>query len=284
MADDNPDDWAPWARAVWLMHARHGIVHNEKLGEDGIKGNPAEIPLHAVRGMIVDLMHFVHERNKVFDEDHYIAFDDIVDDAHEQFIREREAIPDKDPEHMQIGIHSPAGRPDPGLDGLRQELAKRHLAELEALNRKQAAEIQLLGPSKDQDQRHHREFRELVLDLADQSEHAIHRFREAALNRSQSKTQSAAAEATSEEDPRLTRLLTDLQIRQGREAQDLQKRQEQVPYDPIRQEHEREALARKFEQEKERYIRQYKKGRELSEQMQGAEKEKGLGVDHSLDE
>lgn len=92
MADDNPDDRAPWARAAWLIRARHGIVHNEKLGEEGIKGNPAEIPLHAVRGMIADLMHYVHERNKVFDEDHFIAFDDIVDDAHEQFIREREAI------------------------------------------------------------------------------------------------------------------------------------------------------------------------------------------------
>lgn len=265
MADDNPDDWAPWARAVWLIHARHGIVHNEKLGEEGIKGNPAEIPLHAVRGMIADLMHYVHERNKVFDEDDFTAFDDIVDDAHEQFIREREAIPDKDPEHMQIGIHAPAGRLDPALDALRQDLAKRHLAELEALNRKQAAEIQLHGPSRDQDQRHHQEFKKLVLDLADQKEHAIHEYREAALKRSKDEFPAE-----------LKKRLESLEQRQQEEVKQFEVRHEMHEPRPDfgsaeLEEHRanrRNDLAEKHAAERERYIREFYKARQIAEQME----------------
>jgi hypothetical protein len=281
--DDNPDHWQPWQRAVWLIHARHGIIHDEKLA-DGIKGNPAEIPLDAVRGLIVDLMHYVHERNKVFEEDDFLHFDEVVDDAHEQFIREREAIPDKDPEHMQIGHHAPMDRADPGMDALRQDLAKRHLAAFDALSTKHVEEIKLDGPTKHQDQRHHKEFRELALALAEEKERSIHQYRVATSERSESNTQGAAAAATAENDPKLAKLLTDLQNRQAGEANALLKRQEGQPFDPSGQELERDAQARKFEEERQRYIRQYNKGRELSQQLDADEKQKGLDHGHGLEE
>ena len=77
-------------------------------------------------------------------------------------------------------------------------------------------------------------------------------------------------------DPKLTKLMKDLEARQGREVEALAKRHQHEPFNALRQEQERDAQAKKFEQERDRYTREYNKGRELSEKMRADEKQKGL--------
>lgn len=84
-----------------------------------------------------------------------------------------------------------------------------------------------------------------------------------------------------ETDPKLVKLLDDLAARQAVEAQHLHERQAKEAPNPLRHEQECDAQLRKFEDEKERYIRQFNNARELSEQMHDEEKQKGLEHDLS---
>jgi hypothetical protein len=84
-----------------------------------------------------------------------------------------------------------------------------------------------------------------------------------------------------ETDPKLVKLLKDLADRQAVEAERLHERQAKEGLNPLRHEQERDAQLRKFEDEKQRYIRQFNRGRELAEQMRGVEKQEGLDHDFS---
>ncbi len=88
-----------------------------------------------------------------------------------------------------------------------------------------------------------------------------------------------AARVRMENDPKFQKLMNDLEARQGREAEALAMSHQNEPFNALRQEHERDAQARKFEDERQRYIRQYNKGRELAEQIQAEEKQKALELD-----
>jgi hypothetical protein len=110
----------------------------------------------------------------------------------------------------------------------------------------------------------------------------IARFWDAALNSGKAPLPAPQLDLKAiETDPKLVKLLKDLADRQAVEAQHLHERQAKEGFNPLRHEQERDAQLRKFEDEKQRYIRQFNRGRELAEQMRGVEKQEGLDHDFS---
>lgn len=90
-------------------------------------------------------------------------------------------------------------------------------------------------------------------------------------------------QATPENDPKLAKIIVALQERQAHESRELAERQAREPFeDNLRHEHESDSLLRKFEDERERYIRQYNKGLDMAERLrEDEEKEKSFEQDLS---
>lgn len=90
MADETQD---AWQRAQLLLEAQHAILKKENKPTV----HPFDVPAAAIERAITDLMHYAHERNKGVPKGSgdQIDFEAILKLAKAQFIREREASPEK---------------------------------------------------------------------------------------------------------------------------------------------------------------------------------------------
>ena len=112
--------------------------------------HPADAPTYAIERLLVDLMHYVHERNlgQFPDDVYYIHFDRIVADAREQFIKQREAVPEKDEPFLDPSLKElHEAREHIEFREIEASLKLRNLDEQIALRERQEKEIATAGPS-----------------------------------------------------------------------------------------------------------------------------------------
>ncbi|HXY78311.1 MAG TPA: hypothetical protein VEH47_05815 [Candidatus Acidoferrales bacterium] len=112
--------------------------------------HPADAPDYAIERLLVDLMHYVHERNlgQFPDDVYYIHFDRIVADAKEQFIKQREAVPEKDEPFLDPSLKElHEAREHIEFRGIEADLKLRNLDEQIALHERQKKEIATVGRS-----------------------------------------------------------------------------------------------------------------------------------------
>lgn len=119
--------------------------------------HPADAPTYGIERLLVDLMHYVHERNlgKHSDDVYYLHFDRMVADAKEQFISQREAVPETDEPFLDPSLKElHEAREHIEFRGIEAELGLRHLDEQIALRDKQQQEIRQFGPSDQLAEKH----------------------------------------------------------------------------------------------------------------------------------
>jgi hypothetical protein len=164
---DSPGD--AWRRADILLDAHHKLADTFH--------NPADVPSYAIERLITDIMHYAHERNKgkTIDSGEYIDFEHVVDNAKEQFVKEREAAP---------VLHEPLldpyrPRPSPEFMEMEQKLYSRQLAERKELARKQEAELKSLGGSQALSERHDQELAKLTEKFEEERERHAREYHDA---------------------------------------------------------------------------------------------------------
>jgi len=132
-----------YERAKLFLEAHWEITKGEH--------HPADAPTYAIERLLVDLMHYVHERNlgQFPDDVYYIHFDRIVADAKEQFIKEREAVPEKDEPFLDPSLKElHEAREHIDFREIEANLKLRNLDEQIALREKQEKEIATAGRSE----------------------------------------------------------------------------------------------------------------------------------------
>lgn len=173
MSDDR---WEPWERTKLLLEAQHSILTAENPGAD--IPPPSDAPGAAIERMIIDVMHYCHERNKGFQpgDGDYIPLNAILKVAREEFIRERETM---------IETHEPLLDPyrippnDAELQEVKQKLYARQNAERTALEKQQMLEEKAEGPSKELETRHVKEASNLRKQFEEERERFDVEFYEA---------------------------------------------------------------------------------------------------------
>jgi len=119
--------------------------------------HPADAPTYAIERVLVDLMHYVHQRNlgQFPDDVYYIHFDRIVADAREQFIKQREAVPEKDEPFLDPSLKElHEAREHIEFREIEGSLTLRNLDEKIALRERQEKEIATAGRSDELAEKH----------------------------------------------------------------------------------------------------------------------------------
>lgn len=119
--------------------------------------HPIDAPTYGIERLLVDLMHYVHERNfgKHADDVYYIHFDRIVANAKEQFISQREAVPETHEPFLDPHLRELyEAREDIEFRGIETTLRLRQLDEKIALHDKQQKEIAQFGTSDQLAEKH----------------------------------------------------------------------------------------------------------------------------------
>jgi hypothetical protein len=156
-------------RASILLEANWKLSNGEH--------HPNDAPSYSIQRLLADLMHYSHRRNKGITDDsgEYLEFDRMVKDAREQFIREREATPELSEPLLDPNLP----QRDPEFDAMQNKLYSRQLAERRQLEDKQEAELKLLGPSKQLEDRHLQDRLKQTEKFAEERERYTREYHEA---------------------------------------------------------------------------------------------------------
>jgi len=144
--------------------------------------HPADAPTYAIERLLVDLMHYVHERNlgQFPDDVYYIHFDRIVADAKEQFIKQREAVPEKDEPFLDPSLKElHEAREHIDFREIEANLKLRNLDEQIALREKQEKEIAKVGRSDELAEKHRQEISSQEKSFEEEKKRYAHEYLEA---------------------------------------------------------------------------------------------------------